>query len=260
MALSLEGQVALVTGASRGIGRAIAAALARAGAHVALCARDLEACEANVASIRAAGGKAAAFALDVADPAAIERCLGEVRATCGPVDVLVNNAGVAFSAPLQKTSAEDLRRVMDVNFTGPFLLTRAVVPQMIERGRGRIVQIASTAGRTGYRYTSAYCASKHALVGMTRALAVELARKGITVNAVCPGWTETDLLADSAERIASTTGRTVEEARRSLAAMNALGRLIDPEEIARMVVFLAEPASAGITGQLFGVDGGEVIA
>lgn len=257
---ALEGQVALVTGASRGIGRAIATALAEAGATVALCARDRAACADHAASIREMGGRARGFALDVADPASIEACVSQVQTELGQVDVLVNNAGVAFSAPMHHTSLEDLRRVMDVNFTGPYLLTRALLSSMLERRRGRVIQIASTAGRTGYRYTAAYCASKHALVGLTRALAVEVARKGVTVNAVCPGWTETDLLAGSAETIATTTGRSVDEARSALASMNAMGRLIDPGEVARMVVFLADPMSSGITGQLFGVDGGEVIA
>src|SRR5690606_26162741 len=136
----------------------------------------------------------------------------EVRGALGPIDVLVNNAGVAFSAPIHETSLDDLRRVMDVNFTGPFALARALLPSMLERRHGRGINVASTAGRTGYRYPAAYCASKHALVGLTRALAAEVARRGVTVNAVCPGWTETDLLADSARKIASTTGRSEEEA------------------------------------------------
>jgi 3-hydroxybutyrate dehydrogenase len=257
---SLDGQVALVTGASRGIGRAISVALAQAGAKVALCARDVAACEEGVSAIRTADGAAQAFKLDVADPASVQACIEAVRNELGPVDIVVNNAGIALSAPMHKTSLDDLRRMMDVNFTGAFMVTQAVLPGMLERKRGRVINIASTAGRTGYRYTSAYCASKHALVGLTRALAHEVATKGITANAVCPGWTETDMLDASAKNIVGATGRTYEEAVQSLARMNPMGRLIKPEEVARMVVFLAAPEAAGITGQLFNVDGGEVIA
>jgi len=258
--LPLDGQVALVTGASRGIGRAIATALGAAGAKVALCARDVTACEAAAAAIAAAGGTARAFRLDVTDPGEVERCAGEVARALGPVEVLVNNAGVAFSAPMHRTSLDDLRRVLDVNLVGAFAVTRAILPSMLERRRGRVINVASTAGRAGYRYTTAYCASKHGLVGLTRALAHEVAPRGITVNAVCPGWTETDLLEASARKIVEATGRSLEEAVESLARMNPIGRLIQPEEVARMVVFLADPAAAGITGQLFGVDGGEVMA
>ncbi len=257
---TLDGQVALVTGASRGIGRAIAAALALAGARVALCARDVAACEEGAAAIRAAGGNARAFALDVADPASVLACVAQIAGDLGPVDIVVNNAGVALSAPMHKTSLDDLRRMMDVNFTGAFMVTQAVLPGMLEKKRGRVINVASTAGRTGYRYTTAYCASKHALVGLTRALAHEVAGKGITSNAVCPGWTETDMLDQSAKNIVKATGRSYDDAVQSLARMNPIGRLIQPEEVARMVVFLAEPAAAGITGQLFNVDGGEVIA
>ena len=258
--VSLDGQVALVTGASRGIGRAAARALGTAGAKVALCARDVAACEEAAAAIVAAGGSAGAYRLDVTDPGEVERCVGEVVRDFGPVDILVNNAGIAFSAPMHRTSLDDLRRVMDVNLVGAFAVTNAVLPAMLQRRRGRVINVASTAGRSGYRYTTAYCASKHALVGLTRALAHEVAPKGITVNAVCPGWTETELLEASARKIMEATGRSYEEAVDSLAKMNPIGRLIQPEEVARMVVFLADPAAAAITGQLFNVDGGEVIA
>ena len=260
MGVRLGGQVALVTGASRGIGAAIAQALAAEGAKVALCARDAASCEAGVAAIRAAGGEAQAFALDVMDHEALPSRIAAIAEAMGPVEVAVNNAGIAFSAPLHRTSVEDLKRVLDVNLVGAFAVIHAVLPGMLERRSGRIINIASTAGRAGYRYTTAYTASKHGLVGLTRSLAHEVAPKGITVNAVCPGWTQTDLLNESAGKISAATGRSREEAVSELTKMNPIGRLLQPEEIARAVVFLADPAASGITGQLFNVDGGEILA
>lgn len=256
----LRGEVAWVTGASRGIGRACAEALARAGAKVALSARNEGELEAVAEGIRAAGGEAVAFPLDLSDRPAIEAAAERIGERLGPVTVVVNNAGLAKSAPLHQTSYEDLERLMAVNYVAPFWVIRSVLPGMLERRHGRVVNIASTAGRTGHRYTAAYTASKHALVGLTRALAVEVAARGITANAVCPGWTETDLLEEALENIGRTTGRPREEAADALARMNPMRRLMKPEEIARAVVFLADPAAGGITGQLLGVDGGEVIA
>jgi len=256
----LRGEVAWVTGASRGIGRACAVALARAGARVALSARSLEDLLAVAEEIRSEGGEAFAFALDLGDREAIERCAARIEEEAGAVSIVVNNAGFAKSAPFHKTTYEDLERLLAVNYVAPFWVVRSVLPGMLERRHGRIVNVASTAGRTGHRYTAAYTASKHALVGMTRALAVEVASKGITVNAVCPGWTETDLLHGAVENIVRATGRSREEAEGDLARMNPMGRLMRPEEIARAVVFLADPAAGGITGQLLGVDGGEVVA
>lgn len=256
----LRGEVAWITGASRGIGRACAETLARAGAKVALSARKANELEAVAAAIREEGGEALAVPLDVGDRPAIEAAAERIADALGPISVVVNNAGLAKSAPFHQTSFEDLERLMAVNDVGPFWVIRAALPGMLERRHGRIVNIASTAGRTGHRYTAAYTASKHALVGLTRALAVEVAGRGITANAVCPGWTETDLLEEALENIGRTTGRPRDEAADALARMNPMRRLMKPEEIARAVLFLADPAAGGITGQLLGVDGGEVIA
>lgn len=257
---SLSEEVAWVTGASRGIGRACAEALAEAGARVALSARDEGALAEVAEAIRRAGGRAEIFPLDLLRPEAVPGCAEAIEARLGPVSVVVNNAGVAHAAPIAATTLDDLRRLLDVNLVGAFQVIQAALPGMLRRGRGRVVNVASSAGRTGHRYTAAYTASKHALVGLTRALAVELATRGVTVNAICPGWTETDLLATAAENVSRATGRTLEEARTTLARMNPMGRLIHPEEIARAVVFLADPLAGGITGQLLGIDAGEVIA
>jgi NAD(P)-dependent dehydrogenase (short-subunit alcohol dehydrogenase family) len=175
----------------------------------------------------------------------------------GDVDVLINNAGLAESAPLTRTGDDLWDRAIDVNLRAPFELSRALAPGMAERGWGRIVNIASTAGLKGYRYTSAYCASKHGLIGLTRALAVELARKGVTVNAICPGFTDTDIAADAVDNIVSKTGQSADEARKALSSFSPQGRLMRPDEIAAMAGYLCRDAAVGITGQALAVDGGE---
>ena len=228
----MTARVALVTGGSRGIGRAIALALGRDGLAVAVCARTHDDAEKTAAEIRAAGGRASAVTLDVADAAALEAGVGQAVAALGPIDVLVNNAGVAESAPFAKTTPEMWERHFRINVDGPYRLTRAVLDGMLARGWGRVINIASMAGLVGSPYITAYTASKHALVGLTRALATEVSGKGVTVNAVCPGFTATDMVWRSARNIVAKTGRAFDDAVASLAGMNPGGRLVEPEEVA----------------------------
>ncbi|MBU8894359.1 SDR family NAD(P)-dependent oxidoreductase [Corallococcus sp. H22C18031201] len=244
----------VVTGASRGIGRAVALTFARAGYGVWALARSEEALE----SLRAEGGEAIRTrAVDVADESALLSACQAILAT-GTPRVLVNNAGITVSAPLTKTRTEDLAKVMAVNVTAPFILCRELMPAMASAGGGRVINIGSIAAVRGAKYTSAYCASKHALLGLTRALAVEYARKQVTVNNVNPGWVETDMFASATSAITQSTGRSPEQAREALASMNAMGRIIQPEEVAALCLFLASDAAAGITGAAYAIDGGEV--
>jgi NAD(P)-dependent dehydrogenase (short-subunit alcohol dehydrogenase family) len=250
----LAGKVALVTGGGRGIGRAIAERLAREGARVVVTGRTTHEIE-EVA--RATSGEA--VPMDAADRASVRAAIDAILARVGDVDVLVNNAGVAESAPFERTSDEMWDRLLEVNVTSAFALTRAFLPRMIARGFGRIVNVASNAGLSGYAYTAAYCAAKHAMVGMTRALAVEIARSPVTVNAVCPGWTRTRMVDEASARIARTTGRSTEAAEKALADMSPQRRLIEPEEVAHIVAMLCAPESRGVHGQAIPIDGGQVM-
>ena len=226
-------RVAMVTGGSRGIGRAIVAALVGEGWNVAVAARDPRQAGDVAEELRAGSGVSVlAVALDVTDATSVETACARTAAELGPVDVLVNNAGIAESAPFGKTTVESWERHLRVNVTGPYLMTRALLGGMLERGWGRVINVASLAGLYGSPYVTAYTTSKHALVGFTRALATEVSGKGVTVNAICPGFAATDMVWNSARNIAARTGRSFEDAVASLARMNPGGRLIEPEEIA----------------------------
>jgi NAD(P)-dependent dehydrogenase (short-subunit alcohol dehydrogenase family) len=250
----LDGRTALVTGGGRGIGRAIAERLAAGGARVVVAGRTASELEEVAAAI---GGEA--LSMDVGERASREAALAALDARGVAVDVLVNNAGVAESAPFDRTTDEAWERMMAVNATGAFALCRALVPGMIERGFGRVVNVASNAGITGYAYTTAYCASKHALVGMTRALALEVARSGVTVNAVCPGWVDTRMAAEAAANIARATGRGADAARRALEAMSPQRRLVTAVEVAHVVAMLLAAEARGVNGQAIAIDGGQVM-
>jgi NAD(P)-dependent dehydrogenase (short-subunit alcohol dehydrogenase family) len=225
----------LVTGGTRGIGAAIVARFAAAGDDVVAVGRA---------------------ECDVSDEAAV----GALFERVGAVDVLVNNAGVSSSAPIARTTLADWQAQLGVNATGAFLCTRAAMPGMLERGRGRIVTVASTAGVTGAKYTAAYTASKHAAVGLTRAVAAEVAGTGITANCVCPTFVRTDMTRESVRRIAATTGRSEAQGEAALAAASPLGRLLEPEEVAFAVAFLAAPEAGAINGQTLILDGGGIQA
>jgi NAD(P)-dependent dehydrogenase (short-subunit alcohol dehydrogenase family) len=253
--MSLTGKTALVTGGGRGIGRAIAARLARDGARVVVAGRTRAELDAAAAEL---GG--VAVVMDVADRASITAGLATLAGTVGAIDILVNNAGGAESAPFERTSDEIWDRLMAVNATATFTLCRALLPPMIARGYGRVVNVASNAGLTGYAYSAAYCAAKHAVVGLTRALAIEVARTQVTVNAVCPGFVSTRLVEESIARIVEKTGRTAEEARRSLEAMSPQKRLVEPDEVAHVVAMLCGDAGRSVHGQAIPIDGGQVMS
>lgn len=251
--MTLEGKHALVTGGSRGIGRTIAARLSADGARVTVIGRNAAALQ----TVVDAGVAHFAGVADVGDPAALA---GAVKAATrnGPIDILVANAGVAPAAPFLKTSAETFRDTFAVNLFGVVEAARAVLGGMLERKSGRIIAVASTAGLKGYPYVTSYVASKHAVIGFVRALALETATTGVTVNAVCPGFTETDIVAESIERIVAKTGRTREAALAELVKHNPQQRLIQPEEVADTVLWLCSDGARSVTGQAISVSGGEI--
>jgi NAD(P)-dependent dehydrogenase (short-subunit alcohol dehydrogenase family) len=248
------GRVALITGGGKGIGAAIAHRLASEGVKVAVLGRDVAAL-ARVAE----EARGLAVVADVTDSAAVDRACAEVEEKLGPIDVLVANAGISASLALQATDDATWARVFAVNVDAPFRLTRALLPKMAKRGWGRVIHVASNAGLTGYAYTSAYCASKHALVGLTRALAVEFARTGVTVNAVCPGFVDTEMAARAVQNIVDKTRRGHDDARQALEALSPQKRLMTSEEVAHVVAMLTSDAARGINGQAIAIDGGQTM-
>ena len=252
---ALDRRHAVVTGGGRGIGAAIATALAAEGAKLTLMGRNRAQLQDKAAML----ATAQAIRCDVTNEAEVGAAFAEARQTFGPVAILINNAGAADSAPFVRTSFELFQRMLDVNLIGTFLCSRAALPDMLEAGFGRIVNVASIAGLKGAAYVSAYCAAKHGVVGLTRALALETATKGITVNAVCPSYTDTDMVRDAIANIAQKTGRKTEQAEAELVGKNPQGRLIRPEEVAATVLWLCAPGTDAITGQAIAVAGGEVM-
>ncbi len=238
---------ALVTGAGRGIGAEIARELAREGYHVIVSSRTAAEIEPLALEL---GGQA--IVADMASPADIER----MAAAAGSVDVLVNNAGTAISAPLHKIKMEDWNWLVQLNLTGVMLCTQAFLPHMLEQGWGRVINVSSVAGLSAQKYLTAYAATKHAVIGMTRALADEVATKGVTVNAVCPGFVDTPMVQKSVDKIMATTGRSRESAVEAMTVTNPQGRLIESEEVAFAVAFLAHERARGINGTCLVIDGG----
>jgi NAD(P)-dependent dehydrogenase (short-subunit alcohol dehydrogenase family) len=243
----------LVTGGSRGIGAAVAAALSAGGHRVALVARDPAALEEVRGSLPS---PALSVPADVTDPVQLEAAVARVEGEWGPIEVLVSNAGTGFAAPLVDTSDDDWSRMLELNLTAPFRLIRRVLPGMLESGWGRIVVVASVVAKRGEPQVAAYTAAKHGVLGLVRAAAAELARTGVTVNAVCPGYVDTPMTDATAEAIAARTERTPEQARQALARRQPIGRLIDPDEVAEAVRFCV--VNAAVTGQGINVDGGAV--
>ncbi|HEV8389897.1 MAG TPA: SDR family NAD(P)-dependent oxidoreductase [Dongiaceae bacterium] len=249
-----SGKHALVTGGGTGVGAAIALALARAGAKVTIAGRRQEPLE-EIA--RGHGGLRWATG-DVTDAQSVKSMFTTASAAHGPVNIVVANAGAAVSKPFLKMDASDLQAMLDVNLTGVFHVWQSALQPMLDAGWGRLIAIASTAGLKGYPYVSGYCAAKHGVVGLARALALETAKTGVTVNAICPGYTETPMLERTIENIVRKTGRSRAEAEAALKAQNPQGRFIQPEEIAELVLWLCGKRAASITGQAISVSGGEV--
>ncbi|MCR4266975.1 SDR family NAD(P)-dependent oxidoreductase [Nitratireductor sp. ZSWI3] len=244
---------ALVTGGGSGVGEAIALALAEAGIDVTVCGRRAEPLE----KVSAGHARIHAMTADVTDEASVKALYETAEAERGPFDIVIANAGIASSAPAHRTTLEDWNRIVDVNLTGAFLTVKPALQPMAKRGSGRIVFIASVAGLRGYAYVAPYVASKHGVIGLMRALSVELVKTGVTVNAICPGYVETEMLEESIARVVEKTGRSREEARKGFIEANPHGRLIKPREVAAAALWLVSPEAASVTGQSISISGGE---
>ena len=251
----ISGSHALITGAARGIGAAIARALCNAGARVTLTGRH----DATLAALAATlAGETFCVAADVTDEAGVARAFARARERFGAVSILVNNAGQAETAPLTKMTLGLWNRMLAVNLTGTMLCSQAALPDMLSAGHGRIVNIASTAALRGFRYGTAYAASKHGVLGLTRSLALEVAERGITVNAVCPGYVETDMMDQAIDNVMKRTGRTREEARSYFESLSPQGRVVQPQEVADAVLWLCGDGAASVNGAAIPISGGEV--
>lgn len=258
MTKPLENHHAVVTGGARGIGYAIAQQLLASGARVTIVGRSEQSLR-DAYQTLTAFGEVEFESVDVTQPESVAQGFELAQIRFGAVDILVNNAGQAISERFDRLDIQLWQQMMDVNLTGTFNCMQAVLPSMLQHQWGRIVNVASTAGLIGYAYVSAYCAAKHGVIGLTRAVAMEVATKGITVNAVCPGYTETDIVADAIATIKKKTGRSEQEARAHLTARNPQGRLVQPDEVAHAVVLLCQHGAESINGQSIPVDGGEVM-
>ena len=258
---ALTGKHALVTGGGRGIGAAIADELARMGADLTLLGRTAATLQQRVEMLTQTHPQAeAAWVIaDVGDPSAVADAFAEARTRHGGIDVLICNAGLAASEAFHRMTSAQWRATLQVNLDGAFHCIQAALPDMLQRGWGRIVNVASTAGLKGYAYVTAYCAAKHGLIGLTRALALEMAARGVTVNAVCPGYADTDVVREAVANIRAKTGRSADEALQSLVSVNPQGRLVTPQEVAAAVGWLCGPDSAAVNGQSIVVAGGEVM-
>jgi 3-hydroxybutyrate dehydrogenase len=252
----LNGKTALITGGGRGIGREIALTFARHGARIAVAARTAEQVEQVAAEL---GDNAIALVCDVSDPESVKRMFGDMRERLGNADILVNNAGIAESATIVNTTDELWHKHLSINLSGTFYCTRAALPAMLKKGWGRVINVASIAAKTGAPYIAAYSASKHGVLGLTRSIGLEVATTGITVNAICPGYVDTEMVSRGIEQITKKTGRSAEEALDALKKMSPQNRLVTPEEVAAVALLLASEEGRGITGQGINVDGGTVL-
>ncbi|HLC25727.1 MAG TPA: 3-oxoacyl-ACP reductase family protein [bacterium] len=256
----LDGKVAIITGAGRGIGRAIAVAFAEAGAKVALAARSAGEIEEVAAQIRSAGGQAIAVATDVAKRSSVDNLVKQTVEKLGGVHILVNNAGITAGVLIAKMEDGLWERIIQTNLTGSYYCIKAVLPHLMAQRHGRIINIASTLAKSGHAYSGAYSASKHGVLGLVRSLALEVTRYNITVNAICPGWTEAGMLSGSVENIVGKTGMTPEQAKEALIAESPQKRAIEPEEVASLAVYLSTEDARGINGQGINVCGGTVMS